>query len=160
VSLWTLNEIGARTLDFEYGPYAGWIATAIAEGSDGRTRILWNKLDGTAGLSFVNSDGSLDTFRYASSPGWISVDLASGENNETRLLRASEDGSIAVWRISPVGAPIGFGKIYPAPSGFRAARLSVGAEGLARVLWRNPDGLALVWLMDADGSYKGSFPLN
>jgi photosystem II stability/assembly factor-like uncharacterized protein len=160
VSLWSLGEFGARDSHFEYGPYTGWSAAAITEGFDGRTRILWNKGDGTSGLSFVNPGGSLDTFRYSPIPGWISVDLATGEDNQTRILRANGDGSITVWRISPVGVSITFGKIYPAPAGFHAARVSIGSDDLTRVLWRNSDGLALVWLLDADGTYQGSFPLN
>ncbi len=160
ISLWTVNSAGVRTSHFEYGPYSGWSAAAIAEGPDERTRILWNKIDGTTGLSFFDFLGTLDSSRYGPDAGWTSVDLAVDGDNHTRILKSHEDGRIAVWRIDEAGTPVSFGTIYPAPPGFKAARLSAGSDGLTRVLWRDPNGLAIIWLLSADGRYQSSFPLN
>jgi len=159
-SLWTVDASGVRTSDYGYGPYPGWSATAIAGGPDGRTRILWNNADGRAGLSFVDSRGLLETSRYGSDPGWSFLDLAIAADNHTRLLRSHADGRIAVWRVDEAGTPVSLGTVYPAPGGFRAARVSAGSDGLTRVLWRDANGVALVWLLTADGQYQGSFPLN
>ena len=159
-SLWTVSASGVRTGDYGYGPYPGWSASGIAGGPDGRTRILWNNADGRAGVSFVDSQGLLETTRYGPDSGWTFVDLAVGAENHTRLLRSHADGRIAVWRIDEAGTVVSSGTVYPAPAGFRAARVAAGTDGLTRVLWRDSSGVALVWLLTADGQFQASFPLN
>ena len=157
ISLWTVDGSGVPGKTFDYGPYSGWSAVAIADGTDGRTRVLWTKTDGTAGLSFFDSSGMLDSHRYGPGDGWSSVDLAVGGDNRTRILRAHEDGRIALWTIDAYGQPGATGPLYPPPRGVPGGAHLAGPDGLTRLLWRDPNGLAIVWLLSAEVSIRARF---
>jgi len=130
---------------------------AIADGSDGVTRLLWNKVDGSAGLSLVGSSGLLATYRYSGSSGWRAVDLAVGADGQSRILWTNADGRMKLWRIDGSGNVTASGPVYDAPAGFTAQRVSAGPDGHTQVLWTDVDGSALLWQMSADNVFQQSF---
>jgi len=100
-SLWTVYNDGSHTSTPGYGPIPGWNAKAIADGTDGQTRVLLQRApDGAAAVWTVNSDGShTSTPGYGPSGDWTVQALAVGSDNLTRLLWKNTRGSSSVWTV-------------------------------------------------------------
>jgi hypothetical protein len=100
-----LDGSGALVGSAIYGPFRGWFATAISGGADSFTRVLWNKVDGSTGLSFFGSGILLATYRYDAVEGWTAVDVAVGADGQTRILWTNGEGRMALWRVNNSGNP-------------------------------------------------------
>ena len=156
-ALQTIGLSGTVTNSLSLGPFAGWRASAISDGPDGLTRILWNHLDGRAGISAVSSAGIVNTVRYGPITGWRAVDVAVGGDGLTRILWASDDNRVSLGILNVSGELLKYGQINSAPAGAKPARLDSGADGSSRVLFNQDDGGAIVWVMSAGGDYLRSF---
>ena len=156
-ALQTIGPSGNVTRSLSLGPFTGWRATAISDGPDGLTRILWNNLDGRAGISAVSSEGTVNTVRYGPISGWRAVDVAVGGDGLTRILWASDDNRVSLGILNVSGELLKYGQINSAPAGAKPARLDSGADGSSRVLFNQDDGGAIVWVMSAGGDYLRSF---
>ncbi|HEY6928927.1 MAG TPA: hypothetical protein VJA66_04545, partial [Thermoanaerobaculia bacterium] len=143
----------ARTLPF--GPYPGWLATAISDGPDGLTRILWNNADGRVGLSKLSTDGSLATTRYAAEEGWTALDVAVGGDGLTRILRAKGDGSVNLWIVGAADELVTSAN-FTTPGGMAPRRLAAGANGSSQILFTGGGGQAALWAMTPEGAYQQS----
>jgi hypothetical protein len=159
VAVWRIENTGHVSTSATYGPYSGWRAVAIADGADGRSRILWSGSGGSAALSFLGSEGILVSARFGPVSGWRPADIAVGANGSTHILWSHRDGRIAFWRVDAAGKPTGLGPIYPPPSGYAASRIAAGPDGLTRVLWAKSSGAALLWIMSADDVFRESIDL-
>src|SRR5206468_7455569 len=53
----SFDSSGSSIIGGPYGPFSGWYARAVADGSDGLTRALWNHLDGSTGLQLLGPTG-------------------------------------------------------------------------------------------------------
>ena len=153
----TIDAAGNVTRSFSLGPYAGWRATAISDGPDGLTRILWNNQDGRVGLSLASSDGLLTTARYGPDAGWTALDLAVGGDGLTRILRANADGRVTLWIVNAAGEITVNGPVYAAPGGMAAHRLTAATDGSSRILFTSDQGGAAFWSLASDGVYQQSF---
>jgi hypothetical protein len=143
-----------------YGPFYGWQARSIADGADGLTRVLWNKFDGSVGLSLFEEGSMAATYRFASSPGWTAQDVTVASDNRTRILMVNDDGRMALWSVDNSGVVTNSESVYGPPvSGQTATRISAGADGLTRVLWTSPEGTGTLWLMGLDNVRQSSFGL-
>jgi photosystem II stability/assembly factor-like uncharacterized protein len=158
--LQTIDASGNVTKTLSLGPYAGWRATAISDGLDGLTRILWNKDDGTAGISVVSSDGGLTTSRFGPAAGWQASDLAVGGDGLTRLLWSSLDGRVVLGILDATGKLIQYGDIKRSPAGQFPSRIASGLDGLSRILFSGSDGSSRLWLMTPAGALQGEIPLD
>ena len=151
-ALWTISGSGSYTSTPAYGPYSGWSARAIADGSDGRTRILLQHApEGAAAVWTVDSATGAFTSTPAYGPygGWTGTALAVGHDNLTRLQwRHSPDGQSSVWTVAGSGSITstpGFG-----PYGtWTASSLAVGGDSLSRLLWGDGAGHFSFWTLDA-----------
>jgi photosystem II stability/assembly factor-like uncharacterized protein len=159
VGLWSVDNSGRVSYGPTLGPYSGWTAVAIADGANGVTRLLWNKVDKTAGLSLVGPEGLLATYRYSGSGGWNAVDLAVGADGQSRILWTNPDGRMALWRVDDSGNVTAPGPIYAAPAGFTAQRVGAAPDGSTQVLWTDRSGSALLWRMSPDNVFQQSFPV-
>ena len=143
------DNLGNSISGGPYGPFTGWYARAVADGSDGLTWVLWNNLDGSMQLQLLGPTGSeVSSYRYGPVAGWTAVDVSVGSNNTTQILWTNSDGRMGLWRLNPSGAVVGGAAFGPFP-GWTARSGSHGADGLKRVLWSNTDGRVGLSLMDA-----------
>ena len=157
MGFWAVDNSGHISYVAKLPADPGWTAVAIADGADGLTRLLWNQVDGSAGLSLVSSAGLLATHRYSGSLGWRAVDVAVGADGQSRILWTHADGRMALFRVDDSGNVTTRGPVYEAPVGFTAQRVGAGPDGLTRILWTDSDGCARLWQMSAENVYQQSF---
>ena len=131
-----------------YGPYGGWSARAVANGSDGLTRVLWNRVDGSAALWLFGPTGNQASYAFGPSAGWTAVDVSVGGGGTTHLLWTNADGRTELTSVAVTGAQVG-DATYASFSGWTALSISDGADGLTRLLWSNTDGRVGLSLIDA-----------
>ena len=135
----SFDNSGNSTSGGPYGPYSGWYARAVADGSDGLTRVLWNNLDGSAALWLLGPTGNQASYRYGPTAGWTAVDVSVGSDGTTHLLWSSVDGRTGLTSVAVSGALVRR-TTYGPYSGWTARSISNGTDGLTRVLWSNTDG--------------------
>jgi hypothetical protein len=133
-----------------YGPFSGWYPIALADGSDGLTRVLWNNLDGSAALWLTRPEGVQASYRYALGPDWTALDVAAGADASTHVLWTNADGRIALWTLDRSGGRTNSLEFGPY-AGWTARAITDGADGLTRVLWHKDDGTAGLSLVDSSG---------
>ena len=64
----------------DYGPYSGWTAKAVADGSDALGRILWTNTNGVASLWSLNTlTGGFTQNTYGPYAGWTAKSLSAGQ---------------------------------------------------------------------------------
>ena len=151
----TFDDSGKSTADSPHGPYSGWRARAVADGTDGLTRVLWNHQDGSAALWLLGPAGNQASYRYGPASGWTAVDVSAAGGHTSHILWTSSDGRTAVTEVTPSGALVGnttYGPFY----GWTAQSISDGADGLTRLLWSHTDGRVGLSLI-ADGHIVTTF---
>ncbi len=130
-----------------------WTATAETTGSDGDTRLLWDRADGAAAFWRLDAgDNFLDQQNYGPFSGWSARSVAAGRDGYTRVLWTNTDGTAALWRLDAQNRFVDQ-QNYGPYSGYAAAALSVGTDGYTRLLWDNTDGQAAVWLLGPANRY-------
>ncbi|HEY6928928.1 MAG TPA: YCF48-related protein [Thermoanaerobaculia bacterium] len=156
VTFTTIDKTGNVYTTPPFGPYRDWQAVAAADGADGFTRVLWNKVDGSTALSFFGAEGLVISYRFAPASGWMAVDLTVGADGQVRILWTHDDGRLALWRVDNSGNPTA-GPVYAPPDGLTATHLAAGVDGSIRVLLTDPNGATQIWLMSADNVFQRSF---
>jgi photosystem II stability/assembly factor-like uncharacterized protein len=131
-----------------HGPYNGWSATAVADGSDGLTRLLWTNIDSRVGLSLVDAGQITATYRFGPEYGWTAVDVSVGGDGTTHILWTNIDGRTRLTAVTVSGAVVGDTTYGPYGS-WIVRSLSDGEDGLTRILWTNSDGRVGLSLVDA-----------
>src|SRR6266545_4164603 len=144
----SFDNSGNSTSGGPYGPYSGWYARAVADGSDGLTRVLWNNLDGSAALWLLGPTGNQASYVYHPTDGWTAVDVSVGSDGTTYILWTSIDGRTHLTGVAVSGALVSGATCGPY-SGWTARSISNGTDGLTRVLWSNTDGRVGLSLIDA-----------
>jgi hypothetical protein len=146
----TIDRSGNSFIGTPYGPYIGWQSRAVADGSDGLTRVLWTNDDGSAALWLLGPEGNHASYRLSPAAGWTAVDVAASTPGTTHILWTDADGRIALWSVANAGA-ISTGPAYGPYPGWTAAAIADGQDGLTRVLWNRADGSAALALFGAAG---------
>jgi photosystem II stability/assembly factor-like uncharacterized protein len=148
----TIDSSGNSFSGSPYGPYSGWSPRAVADGSDGLTRVLWNNLnvDGSAALWLVGPEGNGASYRLGAGAGWTAVDVAASIPGTTHLLWTDTDGRIALWSVDNAG-PVSTGTAYGPYPGWIAVAIADGQDGLTRVLWNRVDGSAALSFFGPEG---------
>lgn len=147
-ALRSIDNAGHPTLSDPHGPYSGWQARAVADGSDGLTRVLWNNLDGSAALWLRGPTGNLASYTYRPEDRWTAVDVSAGSDGTTHLLWTNLDGRAELTSVAVSGAQVSRATYGPF-DGWLARSISTGADGLTRLLWSNSDGRVGLSLIDA-----------
>ena len=165
-TLWLINPDGSFGISQTYGPYtdAGgtWQAIALATGPDGVSRILWRNPDGQATLWRVNPDGSFSPGPsygpYADAGGlWQAVACSVGRDSVAHILWRNPDGQATLWQVnadSSFSPGPSYGPYTDGGGTWQATALATGPDGVSRILWRNPDGQATLWRVNADRSFS------
>ena len=139
---------------------------ACSVGSDNVAHILWRNPDGRATVWYVNPDGTHGTSQpygpYSDAGGlWQAVALATGPNGVSRILWRNPDGRATLWHVYADGSTDTsqpYGPYTDAGGTWQAVACSVGPDNVAHILWRNPDGRATLWQVNANGSFGISAP--
>ncbi len=139
----SLDASGAWTSTPAEGPFLAWTATAIAEGADGRSHVLWQNGDSRVGLEIVGAGGSEASIQFPANYGSTAVDVSVGSGGNTHLLWTTAAGAARVSDVDPAGVQT-FGPSYGPYDGWRAVAIADGADGATWVLWRHTSGRACV----------------
>ncbi len=77
LSLWNYDILTGNYSQFTYGPYPNWSAKAVADGPDGKTRVLWDNTNGSMSLwSLDNTTGLFAQHSFGPYPGWTANSLS------------------------------------------------------------------------------------
>ena len=144
-SVWNLADANPAATCKLYGPYAGWMATAIAQGPDGYGRILWTNTDGRAALwNLADTNPSATCFLYGPYVGWTATALAVGPDNAAHLLWDNSDGRVALWNTTDAN-PTATCTIAGPYTGWSGVAIGIGPDNKERLLWDNVSGEAAIW---------------
>ncbi len=141
LELQSTDRSGNSSSSGPFGPYAGWDPRAVADGSDGLTRVLWTNADGSAALWLVGPGGNQASYRIEPVGGWTAVDVAASLPGTTHLLWSDVEGRVALATVGNAG-DVSMGRGYGPYPGWTAVAIADGQDGLTRVLWRRFDGSA------------------
>lgn len=149
VLFWSAGRLSVRTLDesgnwtstpFE-GPFSGWTATAISDGADGLSRVLWQNGDGRVGLEIVGPSGSQAALRFSAEFGWTAIDVSVGVDGQAHVLWTSATGETFIDRVDTSGLATAGQRSGPY-AGWSTRAIADGPDGATWVLWRHTDGVA------------------
>jgi len=118
------------------------------------TNVLSLAVDATGKRLYAGTD--LGVFDYEIFSG--TVDLSVGTDEATRLAMIDLDGRLVLHNIDGSGGPGASGPYGPF-AGWVPAAIADSADGLTRVLWKNANGPAALWLVLA-GGVQASFRLD
>jgi hypothetical protein len=128
---------------------------AVSTGSDGDTRLLWNRSDGVAAVWKVDAAGNLiSQQQFGPYAGWTAKAIATGQDNRTRLLWTNTSGAVSYYLLDANNAFV-TQQQYGPYTGWTAQGLAVETDNTVRALWTNADGTATVWTMDSTNSLTG-----
>ena len=151
--LLSVSYSGSVIRNVTLGPYSGWVARSIADGTDGLTRLLWSHADGRIGLSLVAAGRLYTTYRFTPPAGWTAQDITVARDNRARILLVQADGRAAIWSLDNSGVVSNTERVYaPDVAGETPAGIVAGIDGVTRLLWTKPDGTGTVWLLDLDNN--------
>ena len=141
LSVSTVSDAGSEAGTPFEGPFGEWAATAISDGADGLSRILWQNGDGRVGLELVGPSGAESAIRFAARRGWTAIDLSVGPGGASHLLWVSAQHEARVDTVDATGA-LTQGRTLGPYGGWSAQAIADGADGSTWVLWRHLDGRA------------------
>jgi photosystem II stability/assembly factor-like uncharacterized protein len=121
------------------GPFGGWTAVAIADGGDGKSRVLWANGDGRMGLEIIGSSGSEAAFHFAAQADAAAVDVSVGADGTAHVLWRQPLGAAFLSSVDSYGRQTG-GPTYGPYASWNAVALADGSEGTTWILWRAADG--------------------
>lgn len=140
LSVRELNGSGEPFESPQEGPFVGWTATAISDGPDGRSHVLWVNGDGRVGLEIAGPLGGEAAFHFPAMPGWTVADLAaSPDGSSTSLLFTESSGAMFIATVDSSGGETP-GPSYGPFGGWSAISIAQSPDGSTWVLWRATDG--------------------
>jgi len=79
MSLWNYDTANGAFTQNTYGAYPGWAAAGIADGPDGKVRVLWDNTGGAMSLwSLDNGAGAFTHHEFGPYGGWTATAVAGG----------------------------------------------------------------------------------
>ena len=158
LSLWNYNATAGTFTQNSYGPYAHWTPKAIADGgTDGKTRVLWVKDDGTASIwSLNNTTGVFSQFSFGPYAGWTANGLSVGSDNTTHVLWTNGN-TASIWNYNAAAGTFTQNSFGPYAGWTAKAIADGGTDGKLRVLWTNTNNAASIWsLNNTTGAFTQS----
>ena len=143
LSVHTLEDSGEDSATPPAGPFGAWLATAIADGADGLSRVLWVNGDGRAALEIVGAAGSQAVFRFAGPAHHSAADVSMGADGNAHLLWTSAAGAMYLASVDADGNAT-LGPAYGPYGDWTAIALADSPDGSTWVLWRATDGRSSV----------------
>ena len=153
LTLLTMDASGAWSSGPAESPSASWLASAIANGGDGVTRLLWQSGDGRSAFEARTTAGAAAVAVSARQGDWMPADVSAGSGGHSQVLWTSAKGGMYVAAVDASGhaSP---GHEYPPNRGWSAVAISEDASGAAWVLWRSADGRSCISVHRDDGAIE------
>ena len=157
--VWPLDATGLPMgYDRIYGPFTGWTADSYHRevGSEGTAQMLWNHINGTALIQFMNDMGDMSSKEYGPEAGWTAVSYHLNSNGTAQMLWNHTDGTASVWTLDVRGDIISrilYGP-YTDETGtlfWTAADYRRNSDGTANMLWVRTDSYTSVWALNSSG---------
>ena len=152
-SIWNYNTTNGTFTQNTYGPYPGWTAVAIADSTDGQTRVLWDNSDGRASIwSLNNTTGVFSQFTFGPYTGWTANAVSVGTDGTTHVLWDNAN-TASIWNYNTTSGTFTQNTYGPYPD-WSAKAIADGSDGNLRVLWNNVSGAMSLWsLNNTTGSF-------
>jgi len=157
-SVWSLDTPGNLMSSKTYGPFTGWTADNFHREavSEGTAQMLWNHINGTALIQFMNDMGDMSSKEYGPEAGWTAVSYHLNSNGTAQMLWNHTDGTASVWTLDVRGDIISrilYGP-YTDETGtlfWTAADYRRNSDGTANMLWVRTDSYTSVWALNSSG---------
>ena len=147
-AVWRVDANNNMTSTPAFGPIAGWTAAGLADGLDGKMRLLLKNASGAFAVWTVDMAGNMtSTPGYGPIAGWSAAQVAVGADGQTRLLLKNASGAAAVWTLDSAGN-ITSTPAYGPYSGWVAKTMSVDASNNTHLLFSSPNGQFSLWRID------------
>ncbi len=117
----TLDDSGHESATPPEGPSSAWLATAISDGPDGLSRVLWVDGDGRAALEIVGPAGRQAVFQFAAVTNWSPADVSVAADGVANLLWRNQSDAMYLSRIDASGN-VTLGPLVRSLLGLDAAR--------------------------------------
>ncbi len=135
----TAEDSGQNSSTPPEGPSSSWLASAIADGADGLSRVLWVSGDGRAALEIVGAAGRQAVFQFGALPLWSAADVSVAQDGTAHVLWTSQSGAMYLASVDAAGA-VTLGPSYGPYPNWTALALADAPDGSTWVLWRATDG--------------------
>jgi hypothetical protein len=142
-----------------YGPFTGWTADSFHReaGSEGTAQMLWNHINGTASVQFMNDMGDVASMEYGPEAGWTAVSYHLNSNGTAQMLWNHINGTASVWTLDVRGdvtSRMLYGPYTDEPGTLTwiAADYRRNSDGTANMLWVRTDAYTSVWTLDSSGN--------
>ena len=135
----TLEDAGGESRTPPEGPSFRWLASAIADGPDGLSRVLWLAGDGRAALEVAGPAGREAVLSFPAVANWAPADVSMGADGKAHLLWTSVSGAMYLTSVDGA-ANVRLGPSYGPFAGWTALAIADAPDGSTRVLWRANDG--------------------
>jgi hypothetical protein len=158
--IWTMNGFVATSVG-PAGPNAPWPSNpgpswkVKGDGDfndDGRSDILWQNLDGAAGVWLMNglTATAMSTVGTNPGPSWQIKGTADFNfDGKADILWQNLDGTPGIWLMNGFSV-LASGTVgtNPGPAWQVKAAADFNGDGKTDILWQNLDGTPGIWLMD------------
>lgn len=148
-STWNVSAGGAYRYHL-YGPYDGWDARSLAQGSDGAARLLWTHDGGLAALwNLADPQPDQTCLVYGPFDGWAATAFSAGHDNIPHILWTHPSGLVSLWTVAADGTYSY--QTYGPYDGWTVHAIPAGPDNQVHLLWTHAGGLASLWnLADAN----------
>jgi hypothetical protein len=142
--VWSLDTPGNLMSSKTYGPFTGWTADSFHKEavSDGTSQMLWNHINGTASVQFMNDMGDMISMEYGPETGWTAVSYHLNRDGTAQMLWNHTDGTASVWSLDVRGdvtSRILYGPYTDSIGAWIAADYRRNSDGTANMLWVRTD---------------------
>jgi hypothetical protein len=118
-------------------PITGEIPTAISEGRDAYTHILFTESNGGARLWTVSNQNKLTwQHSYALTSNQKMIDVTTGPDVITRMLVDDGNGVAEIWQVDSLGN-VTKTSMFSEPTGWSPKQVGVDKSGNLMIFWKN-----------------------
>jgi hypothetical protein len=118
-------------------PITGEIPTAISEGRDAYTHILFSESNGGARLWTVSNQNKLTwQHSYALTSNQKMIDVTTGPDVITRMLVDDGNGVAEIWQVDSLGN-VTKTSMFSEPTGWSPKQVGVDKSGNLMIFWKN-----------------------
>jgi sarcosine oxidase delta subunit len=140
-----------------YGPFTGLTADSFHReaGSEGTAQMLWNHINGTASVRFMNDMGDKTIMEYGPETGWTAVRYHLNSNGTAQMLWNHTDGTASVWTLDVRGivtSRMQYGPNTTSIGTWIATDYRQNSDGTANMLWVRTDACTSVWTLGVRGN--------
>lgn len=127
-----------------------WTVKSIAVTTDGATRLLWTKPDGSVSVWTISSAGAISySPTYGPYDGWTAQKIVAGAAGGYDIWWTTPTASASYWTVSQSGA-VKYSPIYGPYHLWMPIDFSASADGSVRLLWTD-GSTGSIWTISSSG---------